>query len=305
MLGRTLLQPAIPITFGLKAAQWLAAGLEARGFIAGAKAAALVPQCGGAAGTLGSLGDKGIEVARRIGTYLPGLHAPRALLPWQTRRGALVALCAAIGIAAGVCGKIARDVSLMMQFEVAEAFEPIEEGRGGSSALPHKRNPVRSMQILACAAQIGPLVGQMLAGLPQEHERALGAWQAEWPVVPQIFKLASGALANAAALLEGLTVDAARMRSNLEALKGLPFAEAFSVALAPKLGRDEAHELVEAASRKVPDSGKTLAELLAADPRVGRHVTLQELAAIGDPHRALGATGAFIDEVLGLWDAVA
>jgi 3-carboxy-cis,cis-muconate cycloisomerase len=301
MLGRTLLQPAIPITFGLKAAQWLVAVLDSRARLARLKPEVLVPQFGGAAGTLGSLGGKGIDVARHLVRHLPGLNAPSLLLPWHTRRGSLVALASEIGILTGVCGKIARDISLMMQLEVAEAFEPAEAGRGGSSALPHKRNPVRAMQTIAAAERAPALVGQLVAGMVQEHERALGAWQAEWNAIPDLFKLAAGALANMAATLEGLQVMPDRMRHNLDALKGLPAAEAFSIALAPKLGRGEAHALVEAASRSVAAGEGSLAEVLAADPRVSQILDPAEIARLAAPSTALGSAGAFVDAAFAAW----
>jgi 3-carboxy-cis,cis-muconate cycloisomerase len=244
-----------------------------------------------------------MAVARCIADDLPGLFAADLPLPWHTRRGRLVALAAEIGILTGNCGKIARDVSLLMQLEVAEAFEPAEAGRGGSSALPHKRNPVRSMQTLAAADRVPMLVGQLMSGLVQEHERALGAWQAEWSAVPEIFKLAAGALANMAATLEGLQVDAERMRKNLDNLKGLPAAETFSLALAPRMGRGEAHALVEAASRRVAQEPITLAEVLAADPRVAQVLSPEEIARLADPHNALGSAGAFVDAALAAWAA--
>jgi 3-carboxy-cis,cis-muconate cycloisomerase len=301
MLGRTLLQPAIPITFGLKAAQWLVAAFESGARLRRLKPEVLVPQFGGAAGTLGSLGDKGIEVARHLAAHLPGLYAAPLLLPWHTRRGGLVALAAEVGILTGICGKIARDISLMMQLEVAETFEPTEVGRGGSSALPHKRNPVRAMQTIAAAERAPALVGQLIAGIVQEHERALGAWQAEWSAIPELFKLAAGALANMAATLEGLQVMPERMRQNLDALKGLPTAEGFSIALAPSLGRGEAHDLVEKASREVGQGEASLAEVLAADPRVAAILSRDEIDKIADPRNALGSAGAFVDAALAAW----
>jgi 3-carboxy-cis,cis-muconate cycloisomerase len=301
MLGRTLLQPAIPITFGLKAAQWLVSAFESGTRLRRLKPEVLVPQFGGAAGTLGSLGDKGLEVARHLTAHLPGLSSAPSLLPWHTRRGGLVAFAAEVGILTGICGKIARDISLMMQLEVAEAFEPAEAGRGGSSALPHKRNPVRAMQTIAAAERAPALVGQLVAGMVQEHERALGAWQAEWSAIPDLFKLAAGALANMAATLEGLQVMPERMRHNLDALRGLAAAENFSIALAPKLGRGEAHELVEKAARAVAQGEATLAEVLGADPRVAKILSREEIAKIADPRNALGSAGAFVDAALAAW----
>jgi 3-carboxy-cis,cis-muconate cycloisomerase len=298
MLGRTMLQPAVPITFGLKAAQWFVGARESQSRLARLAPEVLVPQFGGAAGTLGTLGGKGVEAARHLVRHLPGLSAPRLPLPWHTRRGGLVALVCEIGILTGFCGKIARDVSLLMQLEVAEAFEPAEEGRGGSSALPHKRNPVRSMQTLAAAERVPMLVGQLMAGMVQEHERAVGSWQAEWSAIPDIFKLAAGALANMAATLEGLEVKPARMRQNLEALQGLPAAESFAAALASRIGRSEAHELVERASRAAAAGQASLADVLAADPQVGAILDRDAIAKLAEPGNALGSALAFVDAAL-------
>jgi len=301
MLGRTLLQPATPITFGLKAAQWLVAAGGSRARLARLKPQTLVPQFGGAAGTLAALGDKGVDVAHHLARHLPSLYAPHLVLPWHTRRGALAALAAEIGILNGICGKIARDISLMMQLEVGEAFEPAEAGRGGSSAMPHKRNPVRAMQAIAAAERVPALVGQIIAGMVQEHERALGAWQAEWTAVPEIFKLAAGALANMAATLEGLDVVPERMRQNLDRLRGLPATESFAIALAPHLGRIEAHELVEAAAKAVASGEKSLADVLTNNRRVTQHLDRDAIARIADPRNALGSASAFIDAALAFW----
>ena len=197
MLGRTLLQPAVPITFGLKAAQWLSEIAVCRARLAEAADAALVLQFGGAAGTLGSLRAHGPAVAAELAKTF-SLPLPQPALPWHTRRSALVNLGAQFAIIAGSAGKIARDVSLMMQFEIGEVFEPSESGRGGSSAMPHKRNPVRCMQILANATRAPDLAAILMRGMVQEHERALGGWQAEWAVWPDLAGLCGGSVALAA-----------------------------------------------------------------------------------------------------------
>lgn len=298
MLGRTLLQPATPITFGLKAAQWLASIVEAMRRFDAAARDALRLQFGGAAGSLGALGDKGPAVSARMAAKL-GLEP--SLLPWHVRRGALVAFATSAAIALGALAKIARDVALMMQLEVAECFEPAEAGRGGSSAMPHKRNPVRCMAIAAAHQRAPHLAAQLIAGMAQEHERALGAWQAEWSAVPELFALAGGAASHAAVLLEGLVVDAAKMRANLDALNGLPLSEAVTLALAPPLGRDEAHRIVAELSRRVIEEGATLAALAASDPRIAAHLDDAQRARLADPAGALGATDAMIDAALALW----
>ena len=301
ILARTLLQPALPTTFGLKAAQWLLAGIEARGRLSRAGDVALVLQFGGAAGTLAALGGHGPAVAAALGRRLPELAMAPTLLPWHTRRGNLCALCAEVAIVAGTSGKIARDVALLMQWEVSEAFEPAAAGRGGSSAMPHKRNPVLAMQALAAAGQTPAVLAQIMAGLVGEHERALGPWQTEWAAVPNLFRLAAGALANMAETLEGLQVDAARMRRNLDSLHGLFAAEAFSTALAPSLGRSEAHVLIEAASRRAAAEARPLSDILAEDPRVAAVLSAERIATLADPLNGLGAAETFVDSALALW----
>jgi 3-carboxy-cis,cis-muconate cycloisomerase len=297
MLGRTLLQPATPISFGLKAAQWLTGIAQSIERIDRAAASALVLQFGGAAGTLGSLRDKGSAVATALAREL-GLPLPVPALPWHARRGALTALGAELGILCGMAGKIARDLSLMMQFELAEAFEAAGEGRGGSSAMPHKRNPVHAMVALANATRAPGLVASLLSGLVEEHERALGPWQAEWALWPDLLRCTSGGVAAMEEALGGLDVDADRMARNLAALRGLPLTEAVSLALAPKLGRQTAHAIVEAAARSVATSGGTLADHLAADPRLGGVIDHEEMNALLNPASALGSSGEFIDRAL-------
>jgi 3-carboxy-cis,cis-muconate cycloisomerase len=214
MLGRTLLQGALPITFGLKAANWLMAIEDASARFRRERDGALMLQFGGASGSLAGLGGKAFAVAERMAAEL-GLSCPP--LHWQSRRGNLAGLAAALAIIGGAAGKIARDLSLLAQGEVAEAFEPIVDGRGGSSAMAHKRNPTGCQVALSAATRMPHLAATILSGLPQEHERGLGGWQAEAPVIAELFQLAHGALTAMAVVLEGLEVDTARMRSNLEA----------------------------------------------------------------------------------------
>lgn len=314
MLGRTLLQPATPITFGLKAAQWMLAISESRTRLRAQAGAALVAQLGGAAGTLGSLGSLGAHgaaTAQALAHRLAALNAyPPARaqsrtgvpLPWHTRRGALLALASELAIATGAAGKIARDVALMMQFELGETFEPGEAGRGGSSAMPHKRNPVRCMLTVAAALRTPGLMATLLSGMAQEHERALGGWQSEWGTLPELVKLCAGALANMADTLAGLNVDGDRMRANFDALHGLPMTEMLSLALAPHLGRAEAFALVEKAAREVGATGKSLAEVVKANAAASV-LSGDEIDRILDPLNALGATAAFIESALAQWEA--
>ena len=303
MLGRTLLQPATPIPFGLKAAQWLTGALDAVTRVERAATDALVLQFGGAAGTLGSLEDRGPDVARALARTLD-MPMPDPALPWHTRRGAAAALGAALAILTGHAGKIARDVSLMGQYELGEAREPSGEGRGGSSAMPHKRNPVRCMIALANATRAPGLAATLLSGLVEEHERALGAWQAEWAVWPSLLGCAAGGVAAMADTLEGLVVDAARMEANLEALRGLPMTETVNLALAPRIGRDVAHAAVERASRRVAASDMSLADALADDPAVTAVLSRADITALTQPSRANGASDTFIDAALAYADAI-
>jgi 3-carboxy-cis,cis-muconate cycloisomerase len=255
MLGRTLLQPASPITFGLKAAQWCAA-VDASGVrLIDAWRGALVLQFGGAAGTRAALGPHAAAVAHALSARL-GL--PLAA-PWHTNRDRLGGLVAALALHVAALGKIARDVSLLMQAEVGEAAER----GGGSSAMPHKRNPSRCAVVLAAATRMPGLTSSFLAGMTQEHERAVGGWHAEWPTIAAAVRTAGAAAAAAAALLEGLTVDAARMRANLDATKGAIFSERAMMRLTPALGRETAHDLIERALEDSRAGAITFAEALA------------------------------------------
>jgi 3-carboxy-cis,cis-muconate cycloisomerase len=247
MLGRTLLQPAPPITFGLKAAGWL--GAERRGWqrVASRFDEALCLQFGGASGTLAALGDRGLDVSAALAAEL-GLVLPDA--PWHAHRDRLAALMAALSIYSASLGKMALDIALLMQFEVAEASEQETEGRGGSSAMPHKRNPTGCMLAQAAAKRAPGLLANFIGGMAQEHERAVGGWQAEWPLVSGIVQSAGVALESMTEVAEGLKIDAVRMRSNIQATRGAVFAEKAVVYLAPELGRDAARQKVEDAIRE-------------------------------------------------------
>jgi 3-carboxy-cis,cis-muconate cycloisomerase len=288
MAGRTLLQQAVPVTFGLVAAGWLTAIDTARARLAGVELAA---QLGGAAGTLASLGGAGPEVAALFAAEL-GMAAPA--LPWHTDRLRVLDLGAAL---AGVCaalGKVARDVTLLAQSEVAE----VREGTGGgSSAMPHKRNPVAAIVILGCTRRAPPLLAGLAAAAEQEHQRAAGAWHAEWEQLSDLLRLTGSAAAWSAGLLSGLQVDAARMRANLDAARGLPMAEHVAAVLAPGLGRLPAHDLVGRASAAATATGRPLGEVLAGPPFAAEvaaaGVTPDQVAGALDPAAYLGAAGAF------------
>ncbi|HSR23592.1 MAG TPA: 3-carboxy-cis,cis-muconate cycloisomerase [Candidatus Eisenbacteria bacterium] len=293
MAGRTLLQQALPVTFGLKAAGWLVAVLEARDQVALVRDGRLAVQLGGASGTLASLGDRGLDVLRELSAEL-GLAEP--VLPWHTARGRVVEVACALAGAAGAAAKIALDVTLLAQSEVAEVAEGAP---GGSSALPHKRNPAGSVEVDACfrgvQAQVSVLVGAQRA----EHERAAGAWQAEWPALSEALRLAGGACGRARQVVEQLRVDEGRMRANLDLGGGLMLSEHVAMALAARIGRDAAHRRVEAAARRAAGgAAATFRDELLADPEVAAHLGPEGVDRALDPAGYLGSTPALIDRAL-------
>jgi 3-carboxy-cis,cis-muconate cycloisomerase len=295
LAGRTWLQQALPITFGLKAAGWLSAVERHRERLQELRMRLLVVQFGGAAGTLAALGERGLEVAAALAEEL-GLALPD--LPWHAERDRVAEVATTLGLLTGTLGKMARDVSLLMQTEVGEAFEPAAQGRGGSSTMPHKRNPVSAAVVLAAATKVPGLVSVMLAAMVQEHERGLGGWHAEWETLPEICLLTAGALAQMAQVIEGLELDPARMRANLDATRGLILAEAVAMALGQHIGRPAAHEVVEQASHRAVAQGQHLCEVLAEDPRVQPYLSTEELEHLFDPGAYLGVAGQLVDRVL-------
>ena len=298
MPGRTFLQHALPVSFGLKAAGWLSGITAARTEVAHVRATALAVQFGGAAGTLASLGDKGPAVASRLSAEL-GLSLPP--LPWHGDRSRVARIASALGLAAGALGKIALDVALMMQTEVGEAFEPAAAGKGGSSTMPHKRNPVGATLALASARQAQALVPLALQAMVSEHERAIGGWHTEWVALPQAFRLTAAAAAQVRTIAEGLEVDAARMRQNLDRTQGLVLAERVMMALAPTLGRMPAHHRVEAATKRAVAEGATLHTVLAADAEILATLGADGLAALFEPEGYLGASDTFIAAARAEW----
>jgi 3-carboxy-cis,cis-muconate cycloisomerase len=296
MVGRTLLQQAVPVTFGLVASSWLTGIDEARQGLHRIRTSRLAVQFGGAAGTLASLGDCGPAVAALLATEL-GLALP--VLPWHTDRLRIIELAAALTGASAVLGKIARDITLLAQSEIAEVSEGAgSAGRGGSSAMPHKRNPVAAILILGCAKRAPGLLATLAACAEQEHQRAAGAWHAEWETLADLLRLTGSAAHWSAELLAGLQVDTARMRANLDAAGGLPLAEHVTAVLTPALGRLPAHDLVAGAVARA-GTGTGLRDALLADP-----ATAATLAAAGagqdlidaalDPAAYLGATSVFV-----------
>ncbi|MFM8466083.1 MAG: 3-carboxy-cis,cis-muconate cycloisomerase [Oxalobacteraceae bacterium] len=295
MMGRTWMQHALPITFGLKAAGWLDAVLRHQERLASLKQRIGVLQFGGASGSLASLGDQGLAVAHALAHQLE-LELPA--LPWHGHRDRVSEVATTLGLMTGTLGKIARDISLQMQTEVGELSEPVAHGRGGSSTMPHKRNPVGCAAVLAACVRVPALVSTMLSAMAQEHERALGGWQAEWDTLPQIAELAGTALTQLRRVVEGLGADASRMRSNIELTQGLVMAEAVSLALGRHLGRAAAHALVESACAEALRTGITLQEVLQSDSRVAEHLSSTALAQLFDPEQYLGEAIAFTDRVL-------
>ncbi len=255
----------------------------------------LALQFGGAAGTLASLGTRGLEVAATLATEL---DLELADTPWHTQRDRVAEVATILGLLTGSLGKIARDLSLQTQTEVSEVAEPSAPGRGGSSSMPHKRNPIACAATLAAAVRVPGLVATMLTAMVQEHERALGGWQAEWDTLPQIMQLTAGALQHMRQVAQGLTVDAERMRANLDMTHGLIMAEAVTLALAARIGRMQAHQLVEQACHSAVASGRQLQEVLAGMPQVGAALPAAELQRLFDPAAYLGVADEFVERVL-------
>jgi 3-carboxy-cis,cis-muconate cycloisomerase len=299
VVARTWLQHALPMPFGLKLAEYAAALHRSRTRLQRLRGETLALQFGGAAGTLAALGDKGWLVAERLAQELK-LPLPDA--PWHTHRDRIAEAASVFAILAGTCGKIARDVSLMMQTDVAEAFEPSGEGRGGSSTMPHKRNPVAAAAALAAATMAPNLAATIFAAQVQDHERSAGPWHAEWPTLPMLQLVTSGALAAIADIAEGLEVDAARMQTNLGATHGLIMAEAVTMALAEKIGKNDAHHLVEAASKKAVADKKDLRDVLTKDPKVTAHLNAGRIAELFEPMAYQGVSQALIDRLLASLD---
>jgi len=298
MIGRTLLQQAVPVTFGLVAAGWLTAITEAGTRLADIQAHRLAVQFGGAAGTLAALGDAGPRVAALLAAEL-GLAEP--VLPWHTDRARVVEIAAGLAGAAAATGKIARDVTLLAQTEVAE----VRAGSGGSSAMPHKQNPVAAIAVLGCTRQVPGLLATVTACAEQEHQRAAGAWRAEWEPLAGLLGLAGSAAAWTADLLAGLQPDPARMRANLDAACGLPLAEHVAGVLAPALGRLAAHDLIAQAGMAAAADGRGLGDVLAAAPYAGRlaaaGIEQARVRAALDPAGYLGAAGVLVDRALAAW----
>jgi 3-carboxy-cis,cis-muconate cycloisomerase len=306
MVGRTLLQQAVPVTFGLVAAGWLAGLDEAGAGLARVRDQRLAVQFGGAAGTLASLGGDGPRVAALLAEEL-GLAVP--VLPWHTDRLRIIDLATALARVTAVLGKVARDVTLLAQSEVGEVREgaagqhggPVR--RGGSSAMPNKSNPVAAIAVLGCARQVPGLVATLISSAEQEYQRAAGAWHAEWEPFSALLRLAGSAASWGAELLGGLEIDPQRMAANLAATDGLPLAEHVTGLLAGVLGQAQAHDLVARASQRAVVAGLPLRDVLLsvpelADPLAAAGVTAEQVEAALEPAGYLGAADVFIDAAL-------
>jgi 3-carboxy-cis,cis-muconate cycloisomerase len=330
MIGRTLLQQAVPITFGLVAAGWLTSVDEAREGLATVSAGRLAISLGGAAGTLASLGDQGGRVAALFAEEL-GLARP--VLPWHTDRLRIIDLGCGLARTAAALGKIARDVTLLAQSEVGEVREgaaghgarptPSRGGRpgtqpppaaqaaaqasaprrGGSSAMPNKHNPVASIAILGCTKQVPGLLATLVAAGEQEHQRAAGAWHAEWEPLTALLRLTGSASSWAAELLSGLTADTSRMAANLAATKGMPLAEHVTSLLSGVLGGAQAHDLVAEAGERAVSAGLPLRDVLLSVPKLEERlasagITAEQIDSALTPAGYLGVTDAMITAVL-------
>jgi 3-carboxy-cis,cis-muconate cycloisomerase len=295
IVARTWMQQALPTTFGFIVAGWLDGVSRHRKRFAEIKPRVLTLQFGGAVGTLAALGGRGPEIAKALANELR-LTLPS--IPWHTHRDRIAEIAATLGLCTGTLGKIARDISLHAQTEIAELSEPVFEGRGGSSTMPQKRNPVTCAVVLAAATRIPGLVTTLLSAMLQEEQRGLGGWHAEWETLPDIICLSGGALHHLAEMLPGFEVDPERMRHNLELTNGLIFAEAVTMALGDRMGKMPAHLLVEAACKKTREQKRHLKEVLREESGLRGHLTPADLESLFDARNYLGSAEEFICRVV-------
>jgi 3-carboxy-cis,cis-muconate cycloisomerase len=295
MVGRTLLQQALPITFGLKAARWLALATRQVGSLRDHRNHTLAVQLGGAAGTLASLSDNGLRV---VGLLAEILALPVPALPWHAERDRIAEIASTLGVLAGSMAKIALDVALLAQTEIAEASDSATPGKGGSSAMPQKHNPVDSTGAIASARLAIGMVPVILSAMAQEHERAVGGWQAEWTAVPDLFCFTAAAVERVREAVSGLQVDPSRMKANLDLTNGLVMAESLTMALAPHIGRPAAQHLVQAICERATSSGMHLRLSALAEPQIRAILSPEKIDQALDPALYLGSTDAFIDRAL-------
>jgi 3-carboxy-cis,cis-muconate cycloisomerase len=295
MVGRSNLQQAVPITFGYKMATILGAFERHRERLAQLRKRVEVGEFGGAAGTLSSLGKDGLRVQAGL---MKELKLAQPDISWHTVRDRIAEVGCFLGLVAGTCGKIAFDIKLLMQTEVEEVQEPFHAGRGGSSTMPQKRNPISSVYVTAQSAVVKQHVAALLEAMIEDHERSTGQWEIEWIVLPEIFMLTAGALAQTRFVLEGLEVKPDKMRANLDITKGMIMTEAVMMGLGPKLGRSKAHDLLYDIARRAVQSGEHLIDALEADPEIRKHADRKTLRKLVEPANYLGVAGAMVDRVL-------
>jgi 3-carboxy-cis,cis-muconate cycloisomerase len=295
MMGRTWMQHALPVTFGLKVAAWLDAVHRHQDRLSDCQSRLFVLQFGGAAGTLASLGDQGLVVAHLLAKELD-LALPD--MPWHTQRDRVVEVATVLGLITGSLGKIARDIALHSQTEIAELAEPSAPGRGGSSAMPHKRNPVGCAAVLTAAHRVPGLVATMLSSMVQEQERALGGWQAEWDTLPEIVSLCGAALSQLNVVMQGLQVQSEKMLSNIDVTHGLVMAEAVTLALAHHIGKEAAHHCCEEACALAISTNSHLIDILKADKQCSAHLSEAEIEKCFDSLAYIGESIAFVEKVL-------
>ena len=295
LAGRTWLQHATPVTLGMKIAGWLGAVTRSRQRLQELKPRLLVLQFGGASGTLAALGAQALPIADALATEL---HLTLPDQPWHTQRDRLVEFGSVLGLIAGSLGKLGRDISLLMQTEAGEVFEPSAPGKGGSSTMPHKRNPVGAAVLIGAATRVPGLLSTLFSAMPQEHERSLGLWHAEWETLPEICCLVSGSLKQALLVADGLEVDAERMARNLDLTQGLVLAEAVSIVLAQRVGRDTAHHLLEQCCKRAVAEQRHLRAVLGDEPHVTAELSAAELDHLLDPAHYLGQARTWVERAV-------
>jgi 3-carboxy-cis,cis-muconate cycloisomerase len=295
MIGRSNLQQAVPVTFGYKIAGLLSAIERHRERLAQLRPRVLVGEFAGASGTLASLGEGGLPTQAGLMEEL-GLGQPD--IAWHTIRDNIAEVGCFLGLVTATLGKFSMDVKLMMQTEVGEVYEPFAHGRGSSSTMPQKRNPISSCYIHACISVVRQHVAALLDANVADHERSTGPWEIEWIVLPEIFTLTAGALAQTRFVLEGLEVDPERMRANLDLTNGLVVSEAVMMGLGPYLGREYAHDLVYDICRVAIRDNSPLLDLLVENEEISRHLDRAALASLCDPANYLGLSGEMVDRVL-------
>jgi 3-carboxy-cis,cis-muconate cycloisomerase len=295
IVGRTLMQHAVPTTLGMKFAGWLDALGRHRDRLHETRQRCLVLQFGGAVGTLASLGSHAEPVAKNLSAEL---KLPLPQIPWHSHRDRIAEIATTLGLLSGTLGKIATDIALHSQTEIAEIHEPAEQGRGASSTMPHKRNPVACAALLSAATRVPGLVSTMLSAMPQEHERGLGGWHAEWESLPEIVCLTAGALHQLADITPRLELDLTRMQQNLEASKGLIFAEAITAALGQKIPRAAARQLIDNAVKRAVKEKTHLRQVLEQEKSITQPFSPAQLDHLFDARNYFGSASRNIDDVI-------